>query len=53
MYALIMHRLKLLRKIHNSLFCLSIIYFVDGNAWHLEKMVDLDIMVIRNFFRHK
>ena len=35
---------------HNLLFCQSIFYFVDGNAWHLGKMVDLDIMVTRNFF---
>ena len=37
---------------HNSLFCLSVFYFVDGNAWHLGKMVDLDIMVTRKFFWH-
>ena len=35
---------------HNSLFCQSVFYFVDSNAWHLWKMVDLDIMVTRNFF---
>ena len=35
---------------HNSLFCQSVSYFVDGNAWHLGKMVDLDIMVTRKFF---
>ena len=37
---------------HNSLFCRSVFYFVNGNAWHLGKMVDLDIMIIRNFFWH-
>ena len=26
------------------------ILFVDGNAWHLGKMVDLDIMVTKKFF---
>ena len=35
---------------HNSLFCQSVFYFMDGNAWHLGKMVDLDIMVTRKFF---
>ena len=35
---------------HNSLFCQSVSYFLDGNTWHLGKMVDLDIMVTRNFF---
>ena len=35
---------------HNSLFCQSIFYFVDSNAWHLGKMMDLDIMVTRKFF---
>ena len=35
---------------YNSLFCQSVFYFVDGNAWHLGKMVDLDIMVTRKFF---
>ena len=35
---------------HNSLFCQSVFYFVDSNAWHLGKMVDLDIMVTKNFF---
>ena len=35
---------------HNSLLCQSVFYFVDGNAWHLGKMVDRDIMVTRNFF---
>ena len=34
----------------NSLFCQNVFYFVDGNAWHLEKVVDLDIMVTRKFF---
>ena len=34
---------------HNLLFCQSVFYFVDGNAWHLGKMVDLDIMVTRKF----
>ena len=34
----------------NSLFCQSVFYFLDGNAWHLGKMVDHDIMVIRKFF---
>ena len=29
---------------HNSLFCQSVFYFLDGNAWHLWKLVDLDIM---------
>ena len=37
---------------HNSLFCQSVFYFVDGNAWHLGKMVDLDIMVAMKFFWH-
>ena len=37
---------------HNSLFCGSVFYFVDGNAWHLGKMVDFDIMVTRKFFWH-
>ena len=35
---------------HNLLFCQSVFYFMDSNAWHLEKMVDLDIVVTRNFF---
>ena len=35
---------------HNSLFCQSVVYFVDCNPWHLGKMVDLDIMVARKFF---
>ena len=35
---------------HNSLFCQSVLYFVDCNAWHLGEMVDLDIMVTRNLF---
>ena len=35
---------------HNSLFCQSVFYFVDGNAWHLGKMVDHDIMVTRKLF---
>ena len=35
---------------HNSSFCQNVFYFVDGNAWHLGKMVDLDIMVTRKFF---
>ena len=34
---------------HNLLFCPSVFYFVDGKAWHLGKMVDLDIMVTRKF----
>ena len=34
----------------NSLFCQNVFYFVDGNTWHLGKMVDLDIMVTRKFF---
>ena len=37
-------------NIHNSLFCQSVFYFVDGNAWHLGKMVDLDIIITRRFF---
>ena len=36
----------------NSLFCQNVFYFVDGNAWHLGKMVDLDIMVSRKLFWH-
>ena len=36
----------------NSLFCQSVFYFVNGNAWHLGEMVDLDIMVTRKFFWH-
>ena len=36
----------------NSLFCQNVFYFVDGNTWHLGKMVDIDIMVTRNFFWH-
>ena len=35
---------------YNSLFCQIVFYFVDGKAWHLGKMVDLDIMVSRKFF---
>ena len=34
----------------NSLFCQSVFYFVDSNAWHLGKMVNLDIMVTRKLF---
>ena len=37
-------------KRHNLSFCQSVFYFVNCNAWHLGKMVDLDIMVTRNFF---
>ena len=32
---------------YNSLFCQSVFYFVDSNAWHLGKMVDLDKMITR------
>ena len=51
MYALILHWLKLLRKI-DTIHCSaqSVFYFVDSNAWHLGKMVDHDIMVTRKFF---
>ena len=35
---------------HNLLFSQSAFYFVAGNAWHLWKMVDLDIMVTRKIF---
>ena len=34
----------------NSFLCQSVFYFMDSNAWYLGKMVDLDIMVTRNFF---
>ena len=37
---------------HNSLFCQNVFNFMDSNAWHLEKMVDLDIMVTRKLFWH-
>ena len=35
---------------HNSLFCQSVFYFLDHNAWHFGKMVNFDIMVTRKFF---
>ena len=50
MYALSLYWLKLLRKIDTIHCSASIFYFVDCNAWHLQKMVDLDIMVTRKFF---
>ena len=34
----------------NSLFCQSVFYFVDCNARHLGEMVDLYIMLTRNYF---
>ena len=39
-----------IKKTNNLLFYQSVFYFVDGKSWHLGKMVDLDIMVTRNFF---
>ena len=49
MYVLIVHWLQLLRKYTRFVVLPSVFYSVDVNAWHLGKMVDLDIMVARNF----
>ena len=43
---------KAIEKMRQFIVLPSVFYFVDSNAWHLRKTVDLNIMVTRNFFWH-